>query len=696
MTIVAERTRHSSTLRVQESRGRFATAVNQVALRRAFGIVAIGMLGWATFNAWGGIVTLPAVGLFAALAFLLLGLVAIATLAVPARWLTLTEAITVALGCLALAGWAASMLYQHPQYGTDEAAFVQGAAQLALAGHNPYTADLAPFLQVFRVPVQYATYLLNGGISTSLAYPAGSFLLVEPFVLLTHGTQSAIVASFVCLLSSVVLVAALLPPTWRMLGVAAVVASMILFVFSLSGLSVMACLPFLIVVAVGWDRAAREERPSRRSLVQAVMLGLACAISQLAWFVAAFLLVGLVRAALREVSWQVALRRVSIFFGVALGVFLLVNGPWILEDPAAWLHGVFLPLTQQALPYGQGLIDLAVYFHVGGGSLLAFRVLGEIVLVALLVAYWIWFEAFPSAVWILPGVALWFPVRSLAEYFTVLAPLWIIAFVSERESPRAVSARTVRRRGRAVVGSLLLLAPVVLVGWYAISRPAPLRMQLLSSESNGQFGGIWKMQLRVTNVTGAPIRRPEFSVDTSGHVTSYWFETAGPRVIGPHSSVRVTLEAPNVGSMPGIVGAFQIQAVSASPPSISESARIIPQPYATYLSPSAFSRVLAPMHGVWLSVALRSPYGARVRKAGVRVALGQVIYGQQGLQLSDAQIDSAPFGQSPVFATTNSQGIARFHVQAPPQQTPIYFQAWVAPGRGYPFGYSETVSILWR
>jgi hypothetical protein len=147
---------------------------DQGVVRRAAGLMAAGALGWATFMAWSAIVTLPMVGIFAALAFVLIGLIALGTIAVPEKWLVATEIIILVLSCLALTGWAIGVLYQNPSYGTDEAAFIQGAAQLALAGHNPYTANLLPFLQMFRVPTQYATYLLDGGISKDLAYPSGS------------------------------------------------------------------------------------------------------------------------------------------------------------------------------------------------------------------------------------------------------------------------------------------------------------------------------------------------------------------------------------------------------------------------------------------------------------------------------------------------------------------------------------------
>jgi uncharacterized membrane protein len=645
--------------------------------------------------AWNSIVAQPAVGVVAMVAFVLFSILAVATLMVPARRLFLTETLTLVLACGVLIGWAVAVLYGNPQYGTDEAAFVQGAAQLALSGHNPYTANLLPFLQFFRVPEQYATYLLNGGISSSLAYPAGSFLIVEPFILLTHGTQAVIITSLACLLASMILAFVLLPPTWRMLGMLTVGASTILFAFSLSGLSVVACLPFLVVVAAQWERPALERRLSSRVVIQAVMLGIACAISQLAWFVALFLLVGLIKTALKNATRKEALRRVAVYVAIAVVVFVLLNAPWIVADPSAWLRGILLPITQKAIPYGQGFIDLAVYFHIGGGSLAAFSLLGDIAVVVLLAGYWIWFDSLPSALWILPGIALWFPTRSLAEYFTVLAPLWVIGYVSELRVSRETLPTPVPRRQRQVILTGILLVSLIGAGWFALSRPAPLKLQLLQTRSNGEFGGIWKMSVRATNTSDTIIHHPQFSTDASGHASSFWIQEKGPAEIKPHTSAVFVLASPNVGSMPGIVQPFSIQVVSAAPESVAVSATVTPEPYTVYLSPSSVSHELAPGQGIWLEASLRSPYGATIKKAHVGIALGQVVYAEQGLELSNAKINGAPYGQTPVFAYTNADGRAYFHITAPKENTPIYFQSWVQQRHGYPFGYSETVSILW-
>lgn len=95
---------------------------------------------------------------------------------------------------------------------------------------------------------------------------------------------------------------------------------------------------------------------------------------------------------------------------------------------------------------------------------------------------------------------------------------------------------------------------------------------------------------------------------------------------------------------------------------------------------------------------MRSPYGARVSRRGVRIALGQLIYGQDALIPAQTHINNGNVGQSPVYARTDREGVATFHVRDDQSENgnAVYFQAWIAPANGYPFGYSDIVSVLWR
>jgi hypothetical protein len=181
-------------------------------------------------------------------------------------------------------------------------------------------------------------------------------------------------------------------------------------------------------------------------------------------------------------------------------------------------------------------------------------------------------------------------------------------------------------------------------------------------------------------------------------MTSFWYVTSGPRTLMSGQRAVYTLAAPNLGSMPGITQPFTLQAVSARPDSISSTSLFTPQRFSCYISPSYVDHQLALDQTLTLRVELRSPFGAQVRQTGVRVALGQLIYGQGALIPAEAQINNASEGQTPVDARTDDSGTATFTVRDSNVQggNPVYFQAYVDPSRGYPYGYSEIISVLWR
>ena len=64
---------------------------------------------------------------------------------------------------VALPPWAAQKLNGAAGYGTDEASFEQGAANLLVHGHDPYGANLLPTLAQFSTPTKYMTYTMTGG-----------------------------------------------------------------------------------------------------------------------------------------------------------------------------------------------------------------------------------------------------------------------------------------------------------------------------------------------------------------------------------------------------------------------------------------------------------------------------------------------------------------------------------------------------
>jgi hypothetical protein len=147
--------------------------------------------------------------------------------------------------------------------------------------------------------------------------------------------------------------------------------------------------------------------------------------------------------------------------------------------------------------------------------------------------------------------------------------------------------------------------------------------------------------------------------------------------------------------MPGIVAPFVVLGTTTSPDTLSVSPQFVPRPYSADLEPGSVDQVIARNGAVVFHVYLRSPFGGLVRKGGVRVALGQVIYGQGTLIDAEGSINGHPEGETPVYAYTTFQGVATFVVSDPQaQEQPLYLQAWIAAS--YPYGYSAIVLVTWQ
>ncbi|WP_298447254.1 hypothetical protein, partial [Ferrimicrobium sp.] len=85
----------------------------------------------------------------------------------------------------------------------------------------------------------------------------------------------------------------------------------------------------------------------------------------------------------------------------------------------------------------------------------------------------------------------------------------------------------------------------------------------------------------------------------------------------------------------------------------------------------------------------------RVRKAGVPVYLGQVVYAQRGLLYGGSSINRSAPGATPVEELTGSNGVASFRiVERSVEADPISFEANLVSTSGfYPYGYSQIVPI---
>jgi uncharacterized membrane protein len=641
-------------------------------------------MAWLT---WTSIISIPLLGI-ASIFFSLLGLLVIALGCICRNTIALArlEWFSLMISVAAIVAWSTTTLFFSPAYGTDEIAFAQYAAQLLSHGINPYTQDLAPAFDQFHVPIKYATYTMNGGVSSGLAYPDFSFLFITPLLILGITSQAAIIVNVAFLILSMILGFLLFPVSWRLLSVILCIGIPTLFSFTVGGVNDVIYMPFLMVSAFGWDRY--HTRRGWWALLIPAAFGMACSVKQLPWFISPFLITGIFLEARADTSVNNACRLCARYIVIAVGSFVLVNLPFILWNPRAWLQGIVLPITQHAIPYGQGLVDLSIYFHIGGGRVDLYTDASLLLMGGLWVLYIGYYRYLRYATFLLPPLFLFFASRSLAGYFTVL----ILAGV--------MGAFTLKEYRGAQIKVPRWLTPVVFlpaVGLLlvALGTPAPLNVRIASFRTNGQLGAVQQLRVVVRNNSNQALG-PHFATNSSGQMTTFWNIAGGPTTLGPHQAAVYTLIAPNLDSMPPVATAFQVQIVTPSPATISSSNIIIPEQTAAYLTPGYIDHPVHLGQTVHFDVQLRDHYGADVHQSGIPISLGQIIYGQDSLVDGESKINSGNVGQTPVGALTDRNGVAHFSItDTSLQADPIYYEAWIAQQDTYPYGYSNTVIVNW-
>jgi hypothetical protein len=298
--------------------------------------------------------------------------------------------------------------------------------------------------------------------------------------------------------------------------------------------------------------------------------------NQLAWFIAPFLLTGIYLVRCGHLERRVAVRVTVRYAGLAGATFALINAPFIVWGPGAWLTGVLAPLTQHAIPYGQGIVGLTMFLRVGGGALNAYSYAAGCVFVALLILYAVHFRTLARCCFVLPTIALFVSGRSLAGYWMMLIAVIVVGVVtSEDHAMRGAAQLRPNRhwRGpgiptRVAIPALLLPAAICLA--VALGTPQPMTMRILSARSDSSLRGVVQLRLAVRNSTGEPLR-PHFATNAAGQATSFWTVKSGPTVLRPHVSAAYVLTAPDGGSIQANGTPFMVEAVTDSPRTISST-----------------------------------------------------------------------------------------------------------------------------
>jgi uncharacterized membrane protein len=667
--------------------------------------------GYLTFAPW---VAIPVVLLGLA------GLVVIVVAWLPEqaaseRWQHRIGWVALAAALAGLAIWAYFQVLTAPDYGTDEIAFDQYAAQLVMHGINPYLRSMAPSFALFHVSPDGYTFQLNGQPVTALSYPALAFAGYLPLLAFGVTMQAAVWTDLAAWAAGMVILYRVLPRPLAPLAV--IVASADIYTgYAVGGVTDALFVPLLVLAAAGWDKFGSRRGPA--AWRGPACLGLAMAVKQTPWLVLPFLVAGVVLESLRDGGPRQAIRDGSRYLGITFAAFVLPNLPFILGSPGAWLRGVLTPLVAHTVPAGQGLVSLSLSLMIGGGSMTAYTVAAVVVLGALLTCYAVTYPALKPATFVLPSIALFFADRSFGSYLVMLIPA-ALAAAATTARPAATSTAATTAIGTAATTAIGTAATgrfapatgrftpatrrwVVAAGAFAsaaavavaLTVPSPLAMSIESVHTTGQLATVEQVTVAVTNTTGHAVR-PAFTVQEGTSMTAFWQREQGPAVLGPHQRASYTIVAPSYFAMPSIQSGFQVLAFLGSPASVSHTSSYLASTWRVVLQPDAISQAVPVGRQISVQAQIVNRLDQQVRVANVPVYLGQVIYGQQGLRFSQAYVNSGAEGQTPVEALTNADGVASFTISSPVAGSdPIYFEAnLVNPALFFPYGYSPILTV---
>ena len=514
-----------------------------------FAVMSVGINSWSSWSQWPGFaIVAPLVTLVGAIGVSLVWLV-------PPHWTSRLEhaAVGVAMSSVVVT-YAPSMLVER-FFNTDAAAFNQRATWLLARGRDPYAAVFHGSSLALDHAASYWTYLLNGGHVDQVSYPAGAFVLQWPLQVLgvtRLGTNWLDLAAW---LAASLLLYVWSPAAAKWLAPLLLLTSVFTFSFAHGGTDAL-FVPFMIIAAYRWDDFVVAHAPRWTRWLSPVALGVACSIKQTPWFSLPFFVLGIAMES--SLLGRRPLRDAARYVGWVALPFLVINLPFIVWSPSAWLRGTTLPMSEPLIPDGQGLVTLVTH---GVATVLhpqRLQLAAVLVLVIMLWAYQRWYAAL-KPVWLfaLPLV-LFVPSRSLSSYLVDFVPAAFVAALSTR---RVVVPR---RRVPWSMGVAAFAALALMVSSF-LGSPLGVRLDHVSATRVGLR--FTTMSLTLVNHTNGVVHPHVLVQVGSSHPVGFWTFVGHPGgvALGAKATKTYELLAPAAMYTPARHESWLVEVTSASP-----------------------------------------------------------------------------------------------------------------------------------
>lgn len=380
--------------------------------------------------------------------------------------------------CAVLAGYLIyytnfiSLLY------SDEFAIDYFSALIFSHGMNPYlTFPASLVFSPFHIPQSLMTPTMTGGFVTSLSYPALSFLIYLPSVLLRFNAYLTLIPIYLVPLILIYRSDATLLNRFAMIT-PLLLNPLLISQFSL-GFSDILWASLLSASIILLDRP----------IYSGIFMGLSLSIKQVPLLILPFMIIFIFR--------KYGGRKCIVFMASLAVVFSIINGYFLLINPGSYIHDVLSPETASLIGIGFGPSQLSFlgYFYLSRYFFTFMLVFLTIFLAAI---YYIYFKDIGYGFIAFPILIFLFNYRTVSEYvmyWPIVAILCLPFILRKSTFENEDSGRRkhmIQRTGiRKIAAIMVVLFSVTTMGVFLFHSDYPLSITSMNPNySSGELQNI--------------------------------------------------------------------------------------------------------------------------------------------------------------------------------------------------------------